>query len=248
MTEARYALLLRLYPADYPRDEMLGVLVAGGRPFHRELLPLILGGLRARADGGQSLRMKWLHAVRVAALLLLVATAGDPLPRVIDGAASPAPVVVTWVAAGLTIIAIIVGWRRPALAFALVAFVAASTSTDTWHTSVEYAIPAALLLIPGPRTPVAAALPLTVGIIAAMPGPVWLMLALLLVLVLWSLVDERILIAVGIMIGTGIVQLAYHLSLGVDPQIMQSRLAFYALVPTGLTALGAVLALRRTRI
>jgi hypothetical protein len=248
MTEARYARLLRLYPAGYPRDEMLGVLLAGGRPFHRELPALVLGGLRARAGGGQSLGVRWLHAVRVAALFLLVANAGDPLVRVIDGAASPIPVVVTSIATGLAIIAIIVGWRRPACAFAVVAFLAASMSTGSWYTDLGYMIPVVLLLIPGPRTPVAAPLALTVAVVLEPPGPAWLMLALLFVLVLWSLIDERILIAIGIMIGTGTIELAHHLSLGVDPQVIQSRLAFYVLIPAALLGIGAVLARRRTRI
>jgi hypothetical protein len=40
MTEIWYARLLRLYPADHPRDEMLDVLLTSGRPCRREVLPL----------------------------------------------------------------------------------------------------------------------------------------------------------------------------------------------------------------
>jgi hypothetical protein len=37
-----YAILVRLYPADHPRDEMLGVLEENGQPWCREAPSLML--------------------------------------------------------------------------------------------------------------------------------------------------------------------------------------------------------------
>lgn len=79
--ERRYERLLRFYPAEIRRErgrEMLATLleVAGPerrRPASREVVALVLGGLRARsgADRRVSPGQIWLSAIRMAVLLLL---------------------------------------------------------------------------------------------------------------------------------------------------------------------------------
>jgi hypothetical protein len=81
--ERRYARLVRLYPARYPRDEILDtVLQSNGRFTAREGFALVVGALRART-GADVHRTpgEFLHsAARLAALALLVhAAAGDVL-------------------------------------------------------------------------------------------------------------------------------------------------------------------------
>jgi hypothetical protein len=241
MTESRYARLLRLYPAGHPRDEMLGVLLESGRPVHREALPLVLGALRARSGGDQSLAARWLYAARAAALILLVWEAignGDGLNKV---ALAP------WAAVAAALL-VVAGARRPAFGFALTAFIADLVTADHWTFVTGLGLAAVLLAIPGPRTPVAN--PLMVALAVAIPlgGPSWLPLGVLLAYALWAVVDERLLLAFGFVLSEQIFGFVSAAMAGIaDGEIW--RFAMYRLlIPAVCVAAGAVIAARRARV
>jgi hypothetical protein len=252
MTEIWYARLLRLYPADHPRDEMLDVLLTSGRPFRREVLPLVLGGLRARSGGGQSLAVRWRYAARAAALMLLIASAAGQMS---DALSTGPPVtswwIVTWSAAAFAFVAVLLGFRLPGFVLALTAFLTGAVNAGDWRSATGYALAATLLLIPGPRTPVVNPLLPVVALAAALAGrelPTELLYLVLVAVLLWSaVVDERILLAVGIALSVGAIQLLGYASAGTDPRIFllaASRL----LIPAILLTAGAFIAVRRARV
>jgi hypothetical protein len=254
--EIWYGRLLRLYPAGHPRDEMLDVLLASGAPVHREVVPLVLGGLRARCGGDQSPRVRWLYAARAAALMLLVvATLTQVPPRILPGNGSLAT---AWIAAAVAAVAVTAGTRRPAAVFASVAFVVSAVDDVSWSYVGGYLVACALLLIPGPRTPVASPLPWALALLCSADAvPQWFFLAALAGTALWAAVaDERILIAIGLALCAtvpGLVDdLVSILSLpDFDDHLMRRArqiVILAVLLPTVPLAFGAVIARRRSRV
>jgi hypothetical protein len=241
MTESRYARLLRLYPAGHPRDEMLGVLLESGRPVHREVLPLVFGALRARSGGDQSLAVRWLYAARAAALILLVWEAignGDGLSEV-----APAP----WAAVAAALL-VVAGARRPALGFALTAFIAGLVTADHWTFVTGLGLAAALLAIPGPRTPVAN--PLLVALAVAIPvgDPPWLPIVVLFAFALWAVVDERLLLAFGFVLSDQIFGFVSAAMAGIADGEIWRYAVQRLLIPAACVAVGAAIAASRARV
>jgi hypothetical protein len=231
---------------------MLDVLLTSGRPFRREMLPLVLGGLRARSGSGQPLIVRWRYAARAAALMLLIASFAGQMS---DAPAAGVPVtsgwMVTWSLAACASVAVVLGFRLPGFAFALTAFLTVAADTGDWHSGTGYALAAVLLLIPGPRTPVLNPLLPVVALAAVLAGrqlPPEVTYLVLIAVLLWSVVvDERILLAVGIALSAGTIQLVSYAITGDDPRIFllaASRL----LTPALFLAAGAVIAERRARV
>jgi hypothetical protein len=251
--EIWYGRLLRLYPAGHPRDEMLDVLLAGGRPFHREVVPLVLGGLRARSGGHQSLALRWLYAARAAALMLLVVDTLAQIPP--SGLPARGSLAAEWIAAALAAVAVAAGMRRPAVAFALVAFVMAAIDDVSWQYVSGYSLAFVLLLIPGPRTPVASPIPWVLALLASLdPTPTLLLLLALAGVALWAAVDERILMAIGLALGALLIQVIEEfasLPAGLDSDMWrhaQQLILLTVVLPAVLLAAGGAIALFRTRV
>jgi hypothetical protein len=81
--------LLRWYPEPYRSErgpEILGVLMDAGGPTGRERRALILGGLRMRAgaDSRRTTWQSWRAALRTAALMLLILTICDTLENLVQ--------------------------------------------------------------------------------------------------------------------------------------------------------------------
>lgn len=251
MSEIWYARLLRLYPADHPRDEMLDVLLTSRRPWRREVLPLVLGGLRARSAGNQSLAVRWRYAARAAALMLLVASAASQMSDANTGMPVTSWWIVAWSAAALASVAVLLGLRLPGFILVLTAFLTVAANADDWRAGTGYALAAMLLMIPGPRTPVVNPLLPVVALTAVLAGrelPIELLYLVLIAVLAWSVVvDERILLAIGIALSIGAVQHVAYATSGNDPRmylIAASRL----LVPAIFLTMGAMIAARRTRV
>ena len=249
MSERAYAALLRLYPAGHPRDEMLGVLLEADRPMWREVGPLVLGGLRARSGGDQSIAVKWLYAARAAALMLLVVSALIPVRDVATGWLTlTAAQVLVWIAAGLAVVAVVAGLRVPAAALALITFVLSASAGGDWRAVVGYSLAAALLVIPGPRTPVHSPLPLLLALAAMSGDPVVTspFLTLAVVVLVWTVVDERLALAVGLALCTVLVQAVPELPGDARGLLI---VAAWRLGPVVFfLALGTALAIRRARV
>jgi hypothetical protein len=228
---------------------MLDVLLAADRPMRRELPALVFGGLRARNGGHQTVSQKWLWAIRAAALVLVVISA---LGRAQDIAAGWSPLTATqifqWVAAALAVTAVMAGRRLPAPIFALTAFVLGVVgAAGDWRAATGYALATALLLIPGSRTAVHSPVPLLLAIAAAftVSTVTWILLAA--AVVVWAVVDERIVIAIGLTLGAPVVQAIAYLP-GNETRAILS-LAGGELGYVGvLVGLGTLIAVRRARV
>ena len=182
--------------------------------------------------------MRWVYAARAGALILLVWDAignGDGLSKM---ALVP-------LAATLLVVA---GVRRPAFGFALTAFVTALVTADHWTSVTGLGLAAALLAIPGPRTPVANPLIIALAVAIPLGGPSWLPLGVLFAYALWAVVDERLLLAVGFALSQQIFGFVSVAMAGIaDGEIW--RFAVYRLVlPAACVAAGAVIAARRARV
>lgn len=249
MSEIWYARLLRLYPPGHPRDEMLDVLLAAGRPAHREIVPLVLGALRARSGGDQPLTVRWLYAARAAALMLLVATA---VGSVHDAAAGWLPVttsvVLVWIAVTVAVLAVLAGLRAPAAAGALTAFVVVASAASDWRAGTGYALAAALLLIPGPGTRVLNPLPLLLAAAVPWTDRADILLALVAAALLWAVVDERLLLALGLASCVGVIQTLGYAAAMDDVRAVLAVVAVRLGPVAVFLAVGGGLALRRVRL
>jgi hypothetical protein len=203
-----YALMVGLYPAGYPRDEMLGVLEEHGRPWPREAPSLLLGAARARTGGDHSVARRWLYAARAAALMLLVAGALAPVLDLYYGVQLRTDLTVaTWTCAGLAAAAVVGGVRLWAFGLATAALVLSSIDEISMAAIAAYALAAVLLVIPGRALPVRNPLPILLALAwsADYTAPAWVLPAVVAVLLLWTLVDERILLAVGLALSAGLI-------------------------------------------
>ena len=248
MKELWYARLLRLYPADHPRDEMLDVLLAADRPLRREIPALVFGGLRARNGGHQTVSQKWLWAIRAAALVLLVISTVGPAQDIETGWS---PLTTTqifqWVAAAFAVTAVMLGRRLPAPIFALAAFVLGVVGADDWRAATGYALATALLLIPGRRTPIHSPVPLLLAISAALTvsAVTWILLAA--AVLVWAIVDERIVIAIGLTLVAPVVQAIAYLpdnEIRLLLSVAGGELGYVGV----LVGIGTVIAVRRARV
>lgn len=166
ITERRYARFVRLYPARYPRDEILGTVLQSHSAFsYREAFALLLGALRARsgADVRRTPAEFARSAARLAALTLLVNAAAvdvlSALPLDVPAVLRGPDGIVQFAVAGLAalmlhttaIVALARGAHRLAAAAALLGFpigaVARSSLVPPWGFDGFWAAPVAALLI-----------------------------------------------------------------------------------------------------
>jgi hypothetical protein len=202
-----YGLIVRLYPDGHPRDEMLGVIEEVGRPWFREVPALVVGGLRARSGSGQTAGLRWIYAARAAALMLLVAGALAPVLDLRYGVQLHTDLTVaTWVCAGLAAAAIVGGVRLWAFGLAVAALALSSIDGISTAAVGEYTLAAVLLLVPGRPLPVRNPLPILLALAwsADYTAPAWVQPALLAALLLWTVIDERILLAAGLALLAGL--------------------------------------------
>jgi len=240
-----YAALVGLYPPTYPRDEMLGVLEEQGRPWHREAPSLILGAVRARSGADHSAGRRWLYAARAAALMLLVVGALAPAIDLHYGVQlRTGTTIATWVCAGLAAVAVVAGPRLAAFGLAAAALVLSSIDEISMAAIGAYALAAALLAIPGRPLPVRNPLPVLLALVwsADYTAPAWVQPLLVAALLLWTLIDERILLAVGLALPAGLITAAGEMPDG-------HRLLMVALlrlaVPIAVVAVAAAIVHRR---
>jgi hypothetical protein len=246
-----YALLLRAYPADHPRDEMLGVLEENSRPWWREAPALIVGALRARSGGNQSVPERWLYAARAAALMLLVASALAPVDDLHWGTELLTRLtIVTWICAGLAAAWVVVGARWPAFALSLAALAASATDEISMTAVAGYALAAVLLLLPGRPMPVANPLPALLAVAFALDliVPEQAESMLLAALLLWTLIDERILLAAGLALFAGLITAVSAVTEVTDMRGLLIFAAWRIGLPALLVALAAVLTHRRAKV
>lgn len=165
-TERRYARLVRLYPARYPRDEILDTVLQGNADFSlREGSALLAGALRAHtgADVQRTpTEFAW-SAARLAALALLVHAAAvdilTALPLDFPAVVRTPDGIVQYATAGLAalilhltaIVTLARGAYRPAAA-ATVLGLAASVAGQmrfgfSWHHDGFWSAPLAVLLV-----------------------------------------------------------------------------------------------------
>jgi hypothetical protein len=233
--EKHYGRLLRLYPAEYRRArgaEILETLLESAedgrrRPAAREVSALVLGALRVRAGSRQH---RWPAAARAAALMLLVYGTANTAVQV----ALFRPPLPSWVALILGLFAVVAGLRdhyRSAAAVATAAFliavtVSGPTVTDFW----QFPLAVVLLLALPRRRPLpvagllryAPALPLLLvaadnGLGQAFPDVAGILqrgavAALCAGALLWLAVDERVAMALGLLLLNGLlIQVAWTL-------------------------------------
>jgi hypothetical protein len=246
-----YRALLRLYPTDHPRDEMLDVLLTAGRPMRRELPALVLGGLRARFSDQDPSRVRWQAALRTAALMLLIAGALAPLNDINYGVhLTSTRTIATWVCAGLAALGVVLGLRLPALALAVAALLLSGTDQISVPATSAFAVAAVFLLFPGPHRPVlnplAVLLPLAWAADHHLPGDV--QLALMLALVLWTVIDERVLLASGLALSAGLIVATVEVTEIDDMRGLLILAAWRILLPAVVVAVAAFLLHRRTTV
>ncbi|MEV4640809.1 hypothetical protein AB0J80_26060 [Actinoplanes sp. NPDC049548] len=269
--ERRYARLLRLYPADYRRArgaEVLETLMEsadGTSP--REVVALVLGALRVRAGRvhRQSLRQSWPAAARAGVLMLLVSAVANAVVRLTMLNALQV------IALGPAVIALFAAWRayhRLAAASAAVAFGLTMTGPGFgifWH------LPLAVVLLLTMRrhkhVPVFGLLryaPLAPLLLVATDHGLgrflpdisgWLNFGMLVALttagLLWAVVDERVTMALGLMLLSGLlIQLGFVVGLrgvqSLGPAALS--LAVAALPPAALLLASLTVARREARI
>ncbi|MCO8274538.1 hypothetical protein M1L60_28465 [Actinoplanes sp. TRM 88003] len=246
MNERAYEVLLRLYPAGHPRDEMLDVLLTARRPMWREVPALVVGALRARTGNDH----RWLYAARAAALLLLIHSAVGSA-REVEATWLPLSTmqILVWVAVALAVGAIIAGWRVPAALAGVAAFAISAADGVDWRSVTAYSLAAVLLIIPGPSTPVRNPILLALALVpldavALGTAPSWL---IGLGVLLWAVVDERVALAVGLAFCVAFLQVIADLP-GSDARgvliLTGSRVGFVA----AFLLVGAWVARRRVRV
>lgn len=244
-------MMVRLYPPDHPRDEMLGVLEERHRPWHREVPALLLGALRARTGGGHPATLRWLYAARAAALMLLVAGAVAPVQDLRYGVVLRSGLMdATWVCAGLAALAVVAGFRLVAFAFAASALVLAGTDLTSIPAIACYTVAAVLLLLPGPRLPVRNPLPVLLALAwsAGYPLPEGVQLALIVALALWTVVDERVLLAAGLALAAGLITAALEVAEVSDTRGLLILAAWHVGLPAVLVAVAGTLTRRRAQV
>ncbi|WP_433305920.1 hypothetical protein ACQP2F_19380 [Actinoplanes sp. CA-030573] len=246
-----YALMLRLYPDGHPRDEMLGVLEEGGRAWYREAPSLLAGALRARTGGDHPARLRWLYAARAAALMLLVAAALAPvLDLYYSQQLATNRTIATWVCAGLAVVAVAFGGRVWALGLAASALVLSAADQISMPAIAGYALATALLLIPGRSLPVRNPLPILLALAWAadytLPEGVWL--ALIAAVLLWTVIDERILLATGLALLAGVIVATGQVTEAGDARGLLLMAALRLGLPAALLAFAGTLTYRRARI
>ncbi|MEV4349218.1 hypothetical protein AB0J83_32580 [Actinoplanes sp. NPDC049596] len=245
-----YEVLVRLYPADQPRDEMLGVLEENARPWPYEAPALLLGALRARTGGSHPPRLRWLYATRAAALILLVAGATAPVLDLRYGIVLLNDLMIaTWICAGLAATAVMLGARLPALGLSLSALLLSGTDLTSVTAIAAYTLAAVLLLIPGPSLPVRNPLPIALAVVWAVDYtlPAWVQSALLLALLAWTFIDERILLATGLALLAGLVAVTDDVVTANDPRSLLILAGWRLGLPAALVAVGALLTHRRAQ-
>jgi hypothetical protein len=243
-----YALLVRLYPADHPRDEMLGVLEENGRSWPREAPSLLLGAARARTGAGDPVGWRWLYAARAAALMLLIAGALAPVLDLHYGVQLRTDLTVaTWICAGLAAAAVVAGVRLVAFGLAAAALVLSTLDEISPAAIAAYALAAALLVIPGRPRPVRNPLPILLAVAwsADYTAPAWVPPALLAVLLAWTLIDERVLLAVGLALPAGLITAAAEVGDVADARGLLIMAALRLGVPIVLIAVAGTIAHRR---
>ncbi|MBU2663329.1 hypothetical protein KOI35_07380 [Actinoplanes bogorensis] len=246
-----YRTLLRLYPADHPRDEMLDVLLTAGRPMRRELPALVLGGLRARLSDQDPSRVRWQAALRTAALMLLIAGAVAPLNDLYYGTQLRSNLTIaTWIVAGLASVAVMIGYRLPALGLAVAALLLSGTDQISIPATSAFAVAAVFLLVPGPRRPVLH--PLAILLPLAWAGdyhlPAGVQLALVVALALWTVVDERLLLATGLALSAGLIVATVEVAEIDDTRGLLILAAWRIGLPAALVAVAALLLRRRATV
>lgn len=245
-----YALMVGLYPAGYPHDEMLGVLEENGRPWHREAPSLLLGAARARTGAGHPVGLRWLYAARAAALMLLVAGALTPVLDLYYGVQLRTGLtVVTWVCAGLAAAAVVGGVRLWAFGLTAAALVLSTIDEISTAAVAAYALAAVLLLLPGRPLPVRNPLPILLALTwsADYTAPVWVQPAVLAVLLLWTLIDERILLAVGLALLAGLITATAQVADVADGRGLLIMAALRLGLPIALVGVAATITHRRAR-
>ncbi|MFF5076111.1 hypothetical protein ACFY36_03605 [Actinoplanes sp. NPDC000266] len=245
-----YEAMVRLYPSDHPRDEMLGVLEESGRRWHREAPALLLGALRARSGGGHPAGLRWLYATRAAALMLLVAGATAPVLDLRYGVVLlNSLMVATWICAGLAAAAVMLGARVPALGLSLSALLLSGTDQTSTAAIAAYTLASVLLLIPGRPLAVRNPLPILLAIAWAVDYtmPPWSQSALMIALLLWTLIDERILLAAGLALSAGLITATEEVAAASDPRSLMIVAAWRVGVPAALIVAGAALIHRRVK-
>ncbi|MEV4627435.1 hypothetical protein AB0J90_14200 [Micromonospora sp. NPDC049523] len=225
--ERRYAGWLRLYPKAYRRArgaEMLAVLMDSSppdrsRPQWREVRGLILGALRVRAGahGRRTVGHSWRVSLRTAALMLLIVAGGDVLWQMTRHSVGASLVVVA--ACVLAMVAVFRGAYLAATVLTAGAFVLDAVARQgIYEFSSSWPLPlAVVLLIPlvgrgavtAPRSlhlmllvPLVSVTLQGYGTIAQEPAfqtagrTVWQTLAV--AAIIWSIVDERVTISLGL--------------------------------------------------
>jgi hypothetical protein len=245
-----YAFLVGLYPAGHPRDEMLGVLEQSGRPWFREAPSLLLGALRARTGGDHSVRLRWLYAARAAALMLLVTGALSPVLDLRYGVQLPTRLTVaTWVCAGLGAAAVVGGRRFWAFGLAVAALMMSAVDEISVAAVAAYGLASALLALPGRSLPVRNPLPILLALAwsADYTALAWAQPAVLGALLLWTLVDERILLAVGLALSAGLITATAQVADVEDGRGLLLAAVLRLGVPLAVVGVAAVLIRRRVR-
>ncbi|AGZ42783.1 hypothetical protein [Actinoplanes friuliensis] len=245
-----YTVLLRLYPSDHPRDEMLGVLEENGRPWWREAPSLIAGAVRARTGEGQPPSLRWLYAARAAALMLLVAGTTTPLIDLHYGVElRTGMTVATWICAGLAAVAVMAGVRLVALGLTAAALVLSGMDQISTVAIAGYTLAAVLLLLPGRRLRVLNPLPVLLALSWSLDYtlPAVLRTALVVAVILWTVIDERILLAAGLALFAGLITASTEVAEVGDTRGLLIMAAWHLALPATLVAIAALLTQRRTR-
>ena len=245
-----YAVMLRMYPSDHPRDEMLGVLEESGQAWYREAPSLVSGALRARTGQGQPASLRWLYAARAAALTLLVASATAPLLDLRYGVELRTTLMIaTWVCAGLAAAAVVLGVRLLAFGLTGAALVLSGIDQTSNPAIAGYTLAAVLLLIPGRPLPVRNPLPIMLALAwsADYTLPSGVEPALLIALVLWTVIDERILLAAGLALFAGLIAATAEMAEVNDARGLLIMAAWRLGVPAALVTVAAALTHHRAK-
>jgi hypothetical protein len=279
--ERRYARLLRLYPAAYRRArgaEMLAVLMASAppgrrRPELRQLWALTIGALqvRAGAHGRRTVAQSWRASLRTAALMLLIESAGQVIPRISDDQLATSVVVA--VACVLAVIAVLRGAYLVAATVTAAAFVLDEVARQTaYQGSSPWPLPLVVALLIPLIGSGRAAVPRALNYLLLVPvvsvaldaygtqahdpafqtggRAVWQLLAV--AAALWAVVDERVTLTFGLAFLYVVVSRAMFLpdafpSLSQLPWIL-ADLGILAILPVIDIVVGAAVALRRARL
>lgn len=141
----------------------------------------------------------------------------------------------------------VAGVRLPAFGLALAALVLSSIDEISVVAIAAYALAAALLTIPGRRLPVRNPLPvlLVLAWSADYTAPAWVPLLLTAVLLLWTLVDERVLLAVGLALPAALITAATEVGDIADGRGLLLVAALRLGLPIAIVGVAATLVHRR---